>query len=77
MPWKVTAAKWLQVEADRVETVVLLPKHWNRAWTPNSLQAELLEIGLSYSMPQIVLLNDELHARGVVADLQPDPPPGP
>ena len=71
MAWKVSAAKWLQVETDRVQTIVLMPKFWHRAWTPESLQEELLTIGLEYSMPYIRLINDELHARGVVEDQGP------
>ena len=71
MPWKVTAAKWLQVETDRVLSIILMPKFAHRAWTPESLQEALKEIGLEYSMPEIQLINDELHTRGVVEDLGP------
>ncbi len=69
MPWKVTDAKWLQVETDRVEGILLMPKFWHRAWTDAPLQEALREIGLRYSRPEITLINDELHARGVVADV--------
>ena len=71
MPWKVTQTKWLQVETDRVESIILMPKFWHRAWTPESLQEALADIGLEYSMPEIELINDELHTRGVVEDLGP------
>ena len=71
MPWKVSAAKWLQVETDRVEAIVLMPKFWHRAWKPESLQETLKEIGLDYSLPEVQLINDELHARGVVEDQGP------
>jgi len=71
MPWKVSAAKWLQVETDRVEAIVLMPKFWHRPWRPQSLQEALKEIGLDYSLPEVQLINDELHARGVVEDLGP------
>ncbi len=69
MPWKVSDAKWLQVETDRVEGFILMPKFWHRAWTSQSLQAELEEIGLGYSLLDVELINDELHLRGVVADV--------
>ena len=71
MAWKVTKAKWLQVETDRVESIVLMPKFWRRVWTPESLQGALKGIGLEYSMPDVQLINDELHTRGVVEDLGP------
>ena len=69
MPWKVTDPKWLQVESDRVEGIVLMPKFWRRAWTPEALKQALDEIGLVYTTPEIALINDELHTRGVVEDL--------
>lgn len=70
MPWKVAAAKWLQVETDRIEAIILMPRYWNRAWTPESLKDELKETQhLIYSLPEIELINDELHARGVVEDI--------
>ena len=69
MPWKVTDATWLRVEADRVSEIILLPRYWHRAWTPQSFQEELEGIGLVYSLPEVQLLNDELHKRGVVKDV--------
>ena len=69
MPWKVTDATWLKTEGNRIEAIVLLPKFWHRAWTDSSLKDALEEIGLAYSMPEIRLLNDELHKRGIVQDL--------
>ena len=74
MPWKVTHAKWLQVEADRVEAVVLLPRFRHQAWTPQKLQGQLAEIGLAYSIPECQEINDELHRRGVVEDVAGPPP---
>ncbi len=69
MPWKVTDAKWLQVESDRVEAIVLMPKFWRRGWDVAGLKEALDEIGLEYSTPELTLINDELHTRNVVADL--------
>ena len=69
MPWKVSDRRWLQVEADRVQSLIEMPKFWNRAWTAGSLKAALSEIGLKYSLPEVELINDELHTRGVVSDL--------
>ena len=69
MPFKVTDAKWLETEGNRVEQIILMPKYWHRAWTRQSLQQALLkEVGLEYSANQIALINDELHARGIVED---------
>ena len=70
MPWKVEHARWLQVETDRVASIILMPKYWHRAWTPQSLKEELKEpIGLEYSLPEVEEINGELHRRGVVADV--------
>ena len=71
MPWKVTPAKWLQVETDRVQEIILVPRFWRRAWTAQSLKAALGEIGLDYSLTDCQEINAELHKRGVVADVGP------
>jgi len=68
MAFKVTDAKWLEVESARVASLILMPKFWHRAWTRQSLKQELDKIGLEYSMPEIELLNDELHKQGIVED---------
>ena len=69
MPFKVAHNTWLRIETDRVEAIILMPKFWKRAWTPQSLKEELAGIGLEYSMPEIEEINDELHRRGVVEDI--------
>lgn len=69
MPFKVAHAKWLGVETNRVESIILVPKWWHRAWTDQSLKQMLAELGLDYSMPEIQEINDELHNRGVVEDV--------
>lgn len=69
MPWRVSYANWLQVETDRVQQIILMPRHWHRVWTAKSLQAELAEIGLDYSRPECEQINDELHRRGIVEDV--------
>jgi len=72
MPFKVATAKWLQVEADRVEAIILMPRFWHRAWTPQSLKTTLEEMGLGYSLPEVEEINEELHNRGVVEDQGPE-----
>jgi len=69
MPWRVTDATWLAVESARIKDIILTPRHWRRAWTDQALKAALEDIGLVYSMPEIRLLNDELHRLGVVEDV--------
>mgnify|MGYP001559718056 FL=1 len=69
MPFRVSHATWLRVEADRIQSIILMPRHWRRAWTPQSLQEALHDIGLDYSLPDVQALNDELHRRGVVEDV--------
>ena len=72
MPFKVSNELWLKTETDRIQDIIIGIKYWHRAWTRESLQAELLEIGLEYSMPEIEELNDELHRRGDVEDIPED-----
>ena len=69
MPFKVSQATWLKRETDRVEALILMPKYWHRAWTPQSLKAELEALGLEYSLPEVEALNGELHKRNVVEDI--------
>lgn len=69
MAFKVTHASWLKTEVDRIENIILGIKFWHRAWTHQSLKEEMEGIGLSYSMPEILELNDELHTRGIVEDV--------
>lgn len=71
MPWKVTDEKWLQVEADRIQEFILMPRFRHKIWTPKLLQTELNSIGLAYSLKECEALNDELHKRGVVVDVGP------
>lgn len=68
MPFKVKHDTWLKTEADRVELLLVMPKFWKRAWTKQSLQKALKDLGLKYSMPEIEEINDELHTRGIVED---------
>ncbi len=81
MPFKVTDKKWLETESARITSILLIPRFWHRAWTPNSLQEALSEIGLIYSLPQVTAINDELHKQGIVEDVKepapvPEPHPG-
>ena len=69
MPFKVKLDRWLETETNRVGDLLLLPKFWNRAWTPQSLKEAISEIGLNYSMTEIEKINDELHNRGIVEDV--------
>jgi len=69
MPFKVSQATWLAIEAKRIQDIITSPRYWRRAWTDRALHAALEDIGLHYSLPEIRLLNDELHRLGVVEDL--------
>ncbi len=78
MPWKVAHARYIQVEADRIQAIIEMPRYWNRTWTSKSLRDELGNTQhLVYSVPEVEELNDELHTRGVVEDQGPPPPPVP
>lgn len=76
MPFKVTDKKWLEKESARVGEIILMPKFWHRAWTDQSLHEALNGLGLTYSLPEVRLLNDELHNQGIVEDIN-QPAPGP
>jgi len=68
MPFEVKHDKYLATELERVTSIILMPKFWNRAWTIQSLKTALNDIGLDYSLPQIKELNEELHKAGIVED---------
>jgi len=68
-PFRVKHSKWLETEAARVAEIILVPKFWNRAWSPESLKAALKELGLDYSMTDIEEIIGELHAQGIVEDV--------
>lgn len=77
-PFVVTHATYLATEADRIQSLILMPRLWGRKWTHKSLQKELEDIGLKYTLEQIAELNDVLHKRGIVEDLvTPGPAPVP
>lgn len=69
MVFKVSDSQWLKTEGDRVQALILMPKFWHRAWTPESLKGTLNDLGLGYSMPDVLEINDELHQRGIVEDV--------
>lgn len=71
MAFKVKQAKALQVETDRVESILLIPRFWRRVWTQEMLKEELDKIGLVYTLEELGHINDELHRRGVVEDVGP------
>jgi hypothetical protein len=71
-PFRVTHKTWLTTEADRVGAMMVMPKWWGLKWDHKSLQKALSDIGLNYSIDEIAELNDELHNRGIVEDIELD-----
>ena len=69
MAFKVTPAKWLEVESARVRDIILMPKFWGVKWTHAKLRKSLADVGLDYSPAEIDVLNDELHTQGIVEDV--------
>jgi len=69
MAFKVTSAKWLEVELARVSSIILMPKYWGVKWTHAKLRQALSDIGLNYSAAEIDLLNGALHTQGIVEDV--------
>lgn len=70
MGFRVKLSKALQVESDRVESIILMPKYWRRVWTSEELCQELNALGLDYKLEEVERINDELHRRGVVEDVR-------
>jgi len=68
MTFKVKRSVALQNETDRVQSILLKPTNIRAEWTPETLQALLLEIGLPYTDEEIEAINGELHARDIVED---------
>jgi len=74
MAFKVTDKVWLAEETARIKDIILMPKYWHQKWTDKKLRKELADIGLDYSEEDIKVLNDALHADGIVEDvLETDP----
>ena len=63
-------AIWLATESARLEAIILTPKHWGVKWDHKRLRAALQDIGLAYSLAQIAELNDDLHKRRIVEDVE-------
>jgi len=76
MAYKIAHAVWLATETARVKQIILAPRFWRHAWNARSLHNALNEIGLNYTLPEIIEINDELHAQGVVEDIVEPAPPG-
>ncbi len=73
MAFRVSGKQWLTTEGDRIQAIILAPRFWRVKWTDKSLRGALRDIGLEYTAEEITLLNDELHTRGIVEDVQDSP----
>lgn len=70
MSFRMKRALALKVCTDQVEKIVVMPRYRNTVWTTGSLHELLLGIGLDYTLQEVSLINEELHNRGVVEDIQ-------
>lgn len=70
MAFQVSKATWLKTEGDRLAAILVMPKFWGVVWDHDRLQKALAALGLNYTREQILLLNDELHTRGIVEDVK-------
>ncbi len=66
MTFKVTDARRLREEADRIENILLSPHHRGTTWDEGDFVAYLQSIGLSYEKEELKAIRDELISRGVV-----------
>jgi hypothetical protein len=69
-PFCVTHATWLATESTRLQAIILSPRFWGEKWTHKRLRAALQDSGLAYSLAQIAELNDDLHKRRIVEDVE-------
>jgi hypothetical protein len=66
MGYTVKSEYWLKTEADRVEAIILMPKYWGVTWTGATLQFQLQELGITYTVDQCQEILDELVNRNVM-----------
>ncbi len=64
--YKVSSTTWLNTESARVEAILLLPRLWGKAWTPNKLRKEMADVGLDYTLVQLGLILSDLLGRGII-----------
>lgn len=69
MPFKVKPALQLKVYTDMVQAVILSPNRARNTWTRESLQELLHKLGHDFNDEEMARLNDELHARDIVEDV--------
>ena len=72
MPFQVTDAERLRVEADRVASILTMKSiHSNpdgsaRVWEESEFIVHLENIGLFYTLDELVSLRSELITRGII-----------
>jgi hypothetical protein len=69
MSFIVTKTAWLETELVRVRDIILMPRFWGVKWTHAKLRQALSDVGLNYSKEDIEVLNEALHAQGIVEDV--------
>ena len=70
MAYKIVDSIWLKTEADRVESIILLPMYWGYEWTM-ALIREKLENNqkLVYTVQQMSQIGQELITRGIIEEI--------
>ncbi len=66
MPFQLTPARRLQVEADRVQAILEKQENSDAVWQEDGFIAYLASVGLTYTSPELTTLRAELLARGVI-----------
>lgn len=70
MSFRLKRALALKVCADQVQSLIARPLFRNTTWTQESLFHYLEGIGLDYTLQEVGIINDELHNRGIVEDVE-------
>ena len=66
MSYTIKPEYWLKTETDKVQAIVLMPKYWTTFWTDATLQKQIEELGIVYTVQQCAEILDELKTRGVM-----------
>lgn len=66
MSYRLSRARRLSVETQRVAQIISARRYQDQEWTPETLQAMLGELGMEYSLAELDQVLKALAQRGIV-----------
>lgn len=66
MPYLLTNGSAKAVAKDIIKAELIRPQHQNRGWTAQSLKYHLADIGLSWPVPLLQTILDEMVTEGTL-----------